>query len=81
MNCCSTNDPKSMKLLALLSLLMTTPSYSYTNDCIQSVGYETNQIKRVRLDFTSPLGYTRHLLLGFTPDNAASDSFDYGYDA
>lgn len=27
------------------------------------------------------MGYTRHLLLGFTPDNAASDGFDYGYDA
>ena len=39
-----------------------------------------NEIQRVRLDFETPTGYTRHLMLGFTPDNAASDEFDYGYD-
>lgn len=44
-------------------------------------GTRNNEIKRVRLDVTLPLGYTRHLLLGFTPDNSASDDFDYGYDA
>jgi len=38
-------------------------------------------IQRVRVDFETPLGYVRHLLLGFTPDNAASDEIDYGYDA
>lgn len=38
-------------------------------------------IQRVRVDFETPLGYTRQLLLGFTPDNAATDGFDYGYDA
>lgn len=38
-------------------------------------------IQRVRIDFTGPDGYTRHLLLGFTTNNAASDGFDYGYDA
>lgn len=42
---------------------------------------ESNQIQRVRIDFHTPLGYTRHLLLAFTPDNAASDGIDYGYDA
>jgi hypothetical protein len=35
----------------------------------------------VRIDITTSMGYTRHLLLGFTPDNAATDGFDYGYDA
>ncbi|WP_298895309.1 T9SS type A sorting domain-containing protein [uncultured Psychroserpens sp.] len=40
-----------------------------------------SQVQRVRIDITTPLGYTRHLLLGFTPDNAATDGFDYGYDA
>lgn len=40
-----------------------------------------NQIQRVRINVTTPMGYTRHLLLGFTPDNAATDGFDYGYDA
>ncbi len=41
----------------------------------------SSEIQRVRLDFTTPTGFTRHLLLAFTPDNAASDGFDYGYDA
>ncbi|WP_417214237.1 hypothetical protein [Bizionia sp.] len=40
-----------------------------------------NQPQLVRIDFTMPNGYVRHLLLGFTPDNAASDGVDYGYDA
>ena len=40
-----------------------------------------NEIQRVRIDFETPLGYVRHLILGFTPDNAATDGFDYGYDA
>jgi hypothetical protein len=39
------------------------------------------EIQRVRIDFTMPNGYVRHLLLGFTPDNAATDGVDYGYDA
>ena len=38
-------------------------------------------IQRVRINFTGPDGYTRFLLLGFTSDNAASDAYDYGYDA
>lgn len=41
----------------------------------------TTQVQRVRIDVTTSMGYTRHLLLGFTPDNAATDGFDYGYDA
>lgn len=40
-----------------------------------------SEVQRVRIDVTTTMGYTRHLLLGFTPDNAASDGFDYGYDA
>ena len=39
-----------------------------------------NEIQRVRVNLETPLGYTRQLLLGFTPDNAATDGFDYGYD-
>lgn len=38
-------------------------------------------IQRVRIDFTTPQGFVRHLLLGFTSDNRASDGIDYGYDA
>ena len=40
-----------------------------------------NEIQRVRIDFETPNGFVRHLLLGFTPDNAANDGYDYGYDA
>ena len=40
----------------------------------------TSSIQRVRIDFTMPNGFVRHLLLGFTPDNAATDGVDYGYD-
>nr|WP_203226907.1 LamG-like jellyroll fold domain-containing protein [Confluentibacter flavum] len=39
-----------------------------------------NAIQRVRLQFRTP-EVRRHLLLAFTPDNEASDGFDYGYDA
>ena len=37
-------------------------------------------IQRVRIDFVTPMGYVRHLLLGFTTDDVATDGFDYGYD-
>ena len=40
-----------------------------------------SEVQRVRIDFENPDGYTRHLLLGFTPDDSATDDFDYGYDA
>jgi hypothetical protein len=46
-----------------------------------NISSQSGEIQRVRVDFVSPLGYARHLLLAFTPDNAASDGFDYGYDA
>src|SRR5690606_36149139 len=38
-------------------------------------------IQRVRLNFTTPEGAIRHLLLAFTPNNEATEGFDYGYDA
>jgi hypothetical protein len=40
----------------------------------------TDDIQRVRLSFKTPEGASRYLLLGFTPNNEASDAFDYGYD-
>ena len=40
-----------------------------------------DEVQRVRLDFQNPEGYTRQLLLGFVPDNSATDGTDYGYDA
>src|SRR5690606_5945607 len=47
------------------------PSYNTTSDII----------KRLRLKFTTPQGANRHLLLGFVPENAADDAYNYGYDA
>ena len=38
------------------------------------------EIQRVRIDFEAADGCSRQLLLGFTPNNAATDGFDYGYD-
>ncbi|WP_157448695.1 HYR domain-containing protein, partial [Bizionia sp. APA-3] len=40
-----------------------------------------NLFKLIRLDFSSPEGAVRHLALGFTPNNEASEAVDYGYDA
>ncbi|GAA3583774.1 LamG-like jellyroll fold domain-containing protein [Snuella lapsa] len=40
-----------------------------------------NDISRLRLDFKTPEGAVKHLLLAFTPDNRATDGIDYGYDA
>ena len=40
-----------------------------------------DNIEKIQIDFTMPTGYVRHLLMGFTPDNVASDGYDYGYDA
>jgi hypothetical protein len=38
-------------------------------------------IKRLRLNFKTPEGAIRPLLLAFVPNNMATDDFDYGYDA
>ena len=38
-------------------------------------------IRRLRLTFKTPEGATRHLLLGFTSNDVATDGVDYGYDA
>ncbi|WP_417875684.1 HYR domain-containing protein [Winogradskyella sediminis] len=38
-------------------------------------------IRRLRLTFKTPEGATRHLLLGFTSNDVATDDVDYGYDA
>ncbi|MFI1743272.1 HYR domain-containing protein [Thalassobellus sediminis] len=40
-----------------------------------------NPIQRIRLIYSTPEGARRYLLLAFTPNNEASDNFDYGYDA
>ena len=52
------------------SLTNTSTAYAFSDD-----------IQRITIDFTMPNGYVRQLLLGFTPDNSATDGVDYGYDA
>ncbi|MFL1013474.1 HYR-like domain-containing protein, partial [Flavisericum labens] len=42
---------------------------------------DETSIKRIRFQFKSAEGTNRSLLLAFTPNNEASDGFDYGYDA
>lgn len=37
-------------------------------------------MQRVRIDFESPNGFVRPLLLAFTSDDSATDGVDYGYD-
>ncbi len=67
--------------LCLLVWLFTfsTEGTALSTDTTES--YAFNDIQRVRIDFTMPNGYVRHLLLAFTPNNAATDGVDYGYDA
>ena len=67
--------------LTLIVLLLNTIVFASTNNANNNNQTQSYEIQRVRIDFVTPLGYTRHLLLAFTPDNAATDAIDYGYDA
>lgn len=42
--------------------------------------YSEAQVQRVRIEFVSPIGYIRALLLGFDPTNTATDGVDPGWD-
>jgi hypothetical protein len=46
-----------------------------------SVLTDESPLKRLRIYFRTPEGAVRPLLLAFTPNNEASDDFDFGYDA
>ena len=48
---------------------------------IAFLNYSEAQVQRVRIEFESPTGYVRPLLLGFDPTNTATDGVDWGYDA
>ena len=50
-------------------------NHSSTDDRTES------SVKRIRLNFKTPEGAIRPLLLGFVSDGNATDGFDYGYDA
>jgi hypothetical protein len=72
-----------MRNITYLCLLFITlfgfQSYAKNHSSNSAETYE--EVQRVRITFTMPTGHVRHLLLGFTPDNAATDNVDYGYDA
>ncbi len=65
-------------LIGVLFMIPTNELYASANTSAED---SNTQIQRVRIDITTTTGYTRHLLLGFTPDNVATDGIDYGYDA
>lgn len=63
------------------AMLFLIPTKGFCISFDDAITATDNQVQRVRIDVTTSMGYTRHLLLAFTPDNAASDDIDYGYDA
>ncbi|WP_040492289.1 hypothetical protein [Xanthomarina gelatinilytica] len=67
--------------LCLMVLLCSFSANATSHSTNTTESYAFNDIQRVRIDFTMPNGYVRHLLLAFTPNNAATDGVDYGYDA
>ena len=72
-----------MKLITNLvaTLFITLISFNVKADSPKrNFAEETMTMQRVRIDFESPNGYVRPLLLGFTTDNSATDGVDYGYD-
>lgn len=44
------------------------------------IDLSAQDIQRIYLNFETSTGFQRQLLLGFTPDNVATDGYDYGYD-
>ena len=69
---------KNYTLCIALVMMFTANSQSNAN---QNTKNESTLVKRVRLDLQTPSGYIRQLLLGFMPNDEATDGYDYGYDA
>ena len=84
----SIQNPKSKTKITQLAfaiiLVFGISAFTTTSNAINNTSNnqatQSSTIQRVRIDFTTPTGYVRHLLLAFTSNNAASDGFDYGYD-
>lgn len=75
---------KITHLSLLIFMFCSTLAFSKSNSVntnSSEATYSTTEIQRVRIYFTTPLGFVRHLLLAFTPDDSATDSYNYGYDA
>ena len=73
---------KSTLTYLLFSAFLTLPVNAENSTSLteNTLSEDVRAVQRVRIDFTTPNGYVRHLLLGFTSDNAATDGVDYGYD-
>jgi len=75
---------KITQLVIAIILVFGISAFTTTTNAINNTSNnqatQSSTIQRVRIDFTTPTGYVRHLLLAFTSNNAASDGFDYGYD-
>lgn len=74
---------KNITRLCIVLFISIFTSYigsTYATNLNTQSSNNSNEIQRVRIDFVSPDKYTRHLLLSFTPDDSATDGFDYGYD-
>ena len=67
-------------LIALLLVFANSTAKINTTANSTVSNYMYSNIQRVRIDFTMPDGYVRHLLLAFTKDNSATDNYDHGYD-
>ncbi|WP_262733012.1 HYR domain-containing protein [Gaetbulibacter sp. NE] len=62
------------------SVFMRSNGLNLNSENSESEAYNDG-IKRLRLKVTTSENAGRHLLLGFTPNNEATDGVDYGYDA
>ena len=67
--------------IAMIFILNEVTAKTENNSSATFYSAASMTIQRVRIDFTMPNGYVRHLLLGFTSNNIATDGYDYGYDA
>ena len=66
---------------SLFFLFIYTSSIAKNNTLENTVFTSSYELQIVRIDFTMPNGFVRHLALGFTANNVATDGYDYGYDA
>lgn len=67
--------------VCLLLLFIHTSSMAKNNSSENTVFTSAYEVQIIRIDFTMPNGFVRHLALGFTTNNVATDGYDYGYDA
>ncbi len=59
-------------------LFSNTFTFATTSTANTSTDTEYNSAQILRLNFTASNGASRELLIGFTSDNSATDSIDFG---